>query len=138
MSRKGQSVVFENVLIFVAGVTIFILFYSVFTAYQANFTAIGIDSQLSEIRDYISTHILLMAGKEGINSSVIIKIPRTVATELYEVELYSGGLNLTSSVTSVRKHSNLYNLSVTLIPKRIPSSAGKITIYKKGNRINIM
>ncbi|MEE9406261.1 MAG: hypothetical protein V3V26_02540 [Candidatus Aenigmarchaeota archaeon] len=138
MSRKGQSVIFENVLIFVAGVTIFILFYSVFTAYQANFTAIGIDSQLSEIRDYISTHILLMAGKEGINSSVIIKIPRTVATELYEVELYSGGLNLTSSVTSVRKHSNLYSLPVTLIPKRIPSSAGKITIYKKGNRINIM
>lgn len=138
MSRKGQSVIFENVLIFVAGVTIFILFYSVFTAYQANFTAIGIDSQLSEIRDYISTHILLMAGKEGINSSVIIKIPRTVATELYEVELYSSGLNLTSSVTNVRKHSNLYSLPVTLIPKRIPSSAGKITIYKKGNRINIM
>ncbi len=130
--------IFENVLIFVAGVTIFILFYSVFTAYQANFTAIGIDSQLSEIRDYISTHILLMAGKEGINSSVIIKIPRTVATELYEVELYSSGLNLTSSVTNVRKHSNLYSLPVTLIPKRIPSSAGKITIYKKGNRINIM
>ncbi len=138
MPVKGQSVVFENVLIFVAGVTIFVLFYSVFTAYQANYTAIGIDSQLSEIRDYISTHILLMAGKEDINSSVTLKIPRTVATELYEIEVYRGGLNLTSSVTGVRKHSGLYNLSVTLVPKRVPSSAGKVTIYKKGDRINII
>jgi len=138
MYKKGQSVVFENVLIFTAGVAIFILFYTVFTIYQTHFTSVGIDSQLAEIRDYISTHIILMAGKENINSSVTLKIPRTVTTELYEIELYQTGLNVTSSTTHIRKHSNLYNLSVVLVPKRIPSSSGKITIYKKGNRINII
>lgn len=138
MGRKGQSVIFENVLIFTAGIAIFVLFYTVFSIYQVHFTNVGIDSQLSEINDYVSSHILLMAGKDGINSSVTLKIPRTVATELYELELYPTGLNVTSITSNIRKHSSLYNLPVVLVPKRIPSSSGKITIYKRGNRINIL
>ena len=138
MKRKGQSVVFENVLIFTAGVVIFIVSYTVFSAYQAQFTMMGVDSQLSEIRDHITSHILILSGKEDINSSVTIQIPRTVATEHYVIELYSGGLNVTSANTQITKHSSLFNLSLSLTPKRIPSSSGKITIYKRGNRINII
>ena len=138
MARKGQSVVFESVLIFTAGVAIFLISYSVFSMYQVQFTNIGLDSQLSEIRDSISTHILLLSEKEGINSSITLKVPRTVGTELYGIILYPGGLNVTSATSGITKHSNLYNLSLSLVPKQIPSSAGKITIYKKGNRINII
>ena len=59
--RKAQAAVFESVLIFTAGVALFMMSYAVFTVYQSYFTTVGLDDQLRATNEYIKTHIILLA-----------------------------------------------------------------------------
>lgn len=136
-AKKGQVIVFENVLIFTISVAIFIVCFAVFTIYQGYFTQVGISDQVSQVRDYITSHIIILAEKEGMNSSMTVKIPRTVGSEPYEITLSQSGLAVTSLVSGISRTSQVYGLPYVFASRRIPSSRGKITIYKKANQIII-
>jgi hypothetical protein len=136
-AKKGQVLVFENVLIFTISVAIFIVAFSVFNIYQAYFTQVGVSDQVAQVRDYIVSHVMVVSAKDAVNSSVTVKIPRTVGSEPYEIILSNSGLMVTSLVTGVSKTSDMYGLPYNFASRRIPSSRGKITIYKKANQIII-
>ena len=138
--KKGQAIIFENVLIFTIGVAIFIVCYAVFSIYQYSyFDPIGTADQLEGIKDYISSHIILLAGKADANSSLVLEIPATAGTENYRIELSGlSGLNLTTFTTGTSKTSPLFGLADSFIlTGAVPSTEGRITLKKTGNQIYI-
>jgi hypothetical protein len=138
MQLKGQTIVFENVLIFTAGVAIFIICFTVFNIYQQNFVTTGIDTQLAEIRDTVATHILFISEKDSIDSTITLKIPKVVADEPYEIILSPSGLNVTAGGVGISKFTPLYNLTgVVFRWSTVPSVQGKISIYKTAQQIII-
>jgi hypothetical protein len=134
---KAQTLVFENVLIFGIGVAIFILSYAAFTAYQLHFSGVGNNDQMNRVKDILVSNILMLGEKEAVNSSVTLKIPKKIGADVYKVELSNGGINI--SLSNVYVFSPIYNLnkSLTLSGKAV-SIKGKVTIYKKGNKIIII
>ena len=134
--RKGQTVVFESVLIFTISVAILVVCYSVFTVYQYSyFTPLGTADQLGEVRDFVASHIIALSQMEG-DGWVLLQIPRLAGTEEYRIELTSEGLNV--STASAFKFSSLYGLSQNLDDLyAVSSPRGKITLKKEGNQIKI-
>lgn len=133
MTRKSQAMIFENVLIFTAGVAIFILCYAVFMVYQGYFTTLGVEDQLGAVNEYVKSHIILLAEKDA-NSSVVFNLPKEVSNEHYTVELTPEGVNVTSLASRISRFSTL-SLDVELEPKKVPSMRARITLKKKGNKI---
>jgi len=136
---KSQSIIFEQVLLFVMGVTIFIMYFAVFNIYQGYFTSVGVNDQLSQIKGLISSSILKLTSKEGTTASITLKIPKRIGNEVYRIELSNNGINITSMITGISKHSNLYNLNESVnLTGEVLSIAGKVMIYKKGNEIRLI
>ena len=132
MAKKGQVLVFENVLIFTAGVAIFILSYAVFMVYQNYFTAVGVEDQLGAVNEYVKSYVVLIAENDA-NATVTFKIPKEVGNEHYTIELTPDGVNTTSLSTGVSSFSTM-NLGMQARGK-VPSTRGKITLKKEGNKI---
>lgn len=131
--KKAQAAVFENVLIFTAGVAIFIMSYAVFMVYQNYFTAVGVDDQLLAVNEYIKSHIIVLAEKDA-NSSLTFRIPKAVSNEQYTIALTETGLNTTTMLTGTSIFSIL-SLGVQFERREIPSTRGRITLKKEGNKI---
>jgi len=135
--RKSQAIIFENVLIFTVSIAIFILLFAVFNIYQSYFTYVSVDDHLTEVGNYITSHIILLAEKGDANSSTIIVVPKTIGGEPYEIELLEDSLRVMTMNTQVSKFTSLYNLPFEFVPKKIPGTRGKITLKKNGNQIII-
>ena len=137
---KSQSIMFEQVLLFVMGVTIFIMYFAVFNIYQDYFASVSINDQLSQIKGWISSNILKLASREdSTTSSITLKIPKRIGNEVYRIELSGNGINVTSMVTGISKHSSFYNLNESMnLTGNVISLAGKVVIYKKGNEIRLI
>lgn len=135
-SRKGQAVIFENVLIFAISVSIFVVCYAVFTIYQFTyFTPLGTADQLGGVRDFVSTHIVTLSQVDG-DRSVLLQIPRQAGNDEYVIRLSSDGLNVSTSTDF--KSSNLYGLGESFdLDGATASVRGKITLKKVGNQIKI-
>lgn len=139
--RKGQAIIFENVLIFTIGVAIFVVCYAIFNIYQYTyFNPVGTGDQLEGTRDLIASHILLLAEKPA-NSTFVLDIPESVGPESYTIRLSPDGLNLTSAL-GISKASPLFGLAgafdlSTRPPAGILSSEGRITLKKAGDQIYI-
>lgn len=134
MAKKGQILVFENVLIFTIGVTIFIMSFAVFSIYQTQFTYQGTSDQMGQIRDYITSSILMVAEKPA-DSSVTLQIPKTISGEPYEIILSPEGLNVTSRFG--HRFSSLYSIQLDFQERAVPSTRGRITLKREGDQINI-
>jgi hypothetical protein len=136
---KGQSIMFEQVLLFTMGVTVFIIYFAVFNIYQGHFISVNVNDQLSQIKSLISSDILEMAYKEGTTSSITRKLPKRIGNEIYKIELSSKGINVTGLVSGISKHSTLYNLNKSMsLLGSVTSIGGKVIIYKKGNEIRLI
>ena len=134
---RGQSPVFEQVMLFAVGIAIFIMSFSMFKIYEIYFTDVIIKDQLNEVKDFITSNILRVSKKDR-DSSIILEIPRTILNQPYEVSLSDKGINITSMVSKVYVESELYNLTESFeFSGNIRSSHGKHIIYKKGNKIII-
>jgi len=135
---KSQAMMFEQVLLFIMGVTIFIMYFAVFNIYQNYFMSVNVNDQLSQIKSYVSSNILKLASSEAA-SSINLKIPKRIANEVYRIELSENGINVTSLVTGIYKHSNLYNLNESMTLRgSVMSLSGKVIIYKTGNEIRLI
>jgi hypothetical protein len=137
---KAVSMIFEYALLFMFGIIIFISSVGVFKSYETYFTSVGVNDQLAEVSEYVSSNIIKLAEmSSGEESSVTLWIPKKIGgSESYTIELSSTGLNVTSMNTRISKHYGLFNLSRSLILSgKVISGAGSVIIYKTGNQIII-
>ncbi len=139
-SRKGQTVVFEQVLLFTIGVAIFIACFSLFSMYQTNYLSMMKWDQLKAVKEYLVSNIIELSEKGEFESSAVLKIPRRIGNDYYRVSLSQNGLNITF-FTGQRKDydfSPLYGLNSSYTFGGIATSdRGKVIIYKKGNSITL-
>ena len=139
MGKKGQSLIFEQVLLFGISVALFVVMFAVFTIYQGYFLSVGGDNQLDEVKEWVSGNILKLAEKDA-NSSVTIPIPRTIESEAYVITADFLGPNpgLKIKHPSKTKTSSLYSLNTYFsISGSVASVGGKIIIKKENNQIII-
>lgn len=140
--RKGQSRVFEQVLLFGIGVAIFIACFSFFQIYQTEYTRTSMDDQLRGVRDTLYNHILEMSLNEVINSSVVLRIPKRIGGEEYTVTVDDDDITIRTIISGKvvsmslqmisSAHGGKYSLS-----GESRSSGGEIIIYKRGYNIII-
>jgi hypothetical protein len=134
--RAGQSIIFEQVLLFGIGVAIFVALFGVFTVYQNYFASANLDNQLDEVKNVVVSNIIKLSEKGDVDAYVMMKIPRKISDEGYEISLSGSGLNVTGLLTGISKSSSLYGLNETHeLAGSVMSALGRFIIYKKGNKI---
>jgi hypothetical protein len=136
IKRKGQTLVFEQVMIFSIGVVILIMSISLFTMYQNYYTSTSTMDQLTEVKEYVLSSIIMVCEKDA-NSTVILTIPKTIGNNFYKLSLSSAGLNVTlESGPAMGDFSPLYGLNATFeFSGMAISDLGKVVIYKNGNSV---
>lgn len=133
---SGQSLVFEQVLLFAIGVGIFVVLFAAFAVYQNYFVSINLHNQLDEVKDVAVLNVLKLIEKENVTAHVVVEIPRRISDEGYEIVLSNNGLNVTSLLTGISKFSSLYGLNESYnMSGSVMSIFGRFIIYKKENKI---
>jgi len=139
VKKKGQTVVFEQVLIFSISVAIFIAAFTLFSMYQNQYMSITTRDHLAGVKEYVMSNIIDLVKKEGFNSSVTLKIPRTVSNRLYLIDLSNNGLYVRMNGEEAYEFSSLGALNETFtFGGQVSSDLGVIVIYKKGDKILLM
>lgn len=139
MGKKGQTLIFEQVLLFGISVAIFLICFGVFNVYQNFFLSVGNTNQLDEVKEWITANILKVASKEDATSFLIVPIPRYVGDAVYQIELKNEGLEVKNLLTNAIKSSSLYTLNETFaLSGKTTSIKGKITIKKEGKQIIVV
>ena len=137
--KKGQSLIFEQVLLFAISVTIFLVSFAVFNIYQNFYISVNSVNHLDGAKEWISANILKVAEKGNATSLLIIPIPRTIGDAVYEVKLVPTGLSVRNLLTGATENSTLYTLNQSFaLSGAVTSIKGKITIKKEGNQIIIV
>lgn len=126
-------------MLFAMGVAIFIICFSVFRIYEDYFTEMTIRDQLDNVKNFVTSNILRLCRKGGnVNSTIILKMPRTIVNEVYQISLSDSGINITSLASKISVSSDLYGLTESFeFSGTALSSYGNYIIYKKENRIII-
>jgi len=133
---SGQSLIFEQVLLFGIGVGIFVTLFVAFGVYQMYFSDMSVNNQLSEIKDVVVLNIIRLTEKENVTANFMMEIPRRVGDEGYEITLSNSGLVVRSLISDVTKTSSLYGLNETYnMSGSVMSVFGRFIIYKKENKI---
>jgi hypothetical protein len=136
--RKGQSLIFEQVLLFMISVAIFIVCFGLFQLYQSHFTHISLNDQVKAVRDMVSSQVLQIVKFENLNVTSKLKIPKKISGEEYRLLMTGTGLNVTTEITGITATSNFYQLGERYsFSGETISSKGEIIIYKMGNNIII-
>ncbi len=139
MGKKGASIVFEQVLLFMIGVIIFIACFSMFNSYELYFSESIAANQLEEVSEWIVSNIVGFSEGMEVNSTVRIRIPELVGNEPYMIDLTQEGLNLTGFVSGRSVFSPLsgINQSFSLSGGFSTMHGSEFVIYKRGNQIII-
>ena len=139
MKSKGQTLVFEQVLLFRLGVVILIASFSLFMMYQTYYISETTQDQLTQVKEYTLSHIIKLCEKNEIESTVVLSIPKIIGNGFYRISLSNVGLNLTLEPEgTLSEFSTLYGFNETFsFGGMVVSDRGKIVIYKKGNSIII-
>ena len=141
-TRKGQSVVFEQVLLFSVGVALFVFLFAVFSGLRGIWNTQAANDKLDAVTDQIAGTIVQVAGDPGQDSLHTVLIPKTVAGESYKVELDANGIviRLETGPYHIVKDSALFSLpqAYTFAPSTAWSVRGKLTVKKSGSTISIV
>lgn len=138
MRKKGQSLIFEQMILFSIGVTIFVICFAVFNIYQNYFVSLSLHDQLAQMKGWISSHIIRLVQHEDTDSSIILEIPKRIGGEEYNITLDNSGIHVISLYSEVTKESSLYGISNKyILSGYIRSTERRFIIYKKGNEIII-
>jgi hypothetical protein len=140
MRKKGVSIIFEQVLLFLIGVIIFLVSFSTFRSYEYYFGESIMTNQLNEVNEWVVSNIIAMSEKERtVNTTLRIKVPQMVGNELYEVRLTQEGLNTTTLDSRRSIFSPLIgvNQSYFLMGGFSTLHGNEFVIYKRGNKIII-
>ncbi|MBN1896532.1 MAG: hypothetical protein JW789_02280 [Candidatus Aenigmarchaeota archaeon] len=135
---KGQSRVFEQVLLFGIGVAIFVSSFAIFQMYQTEYTLTASDDQIRGIRDLVYNHITEMTINEDLNSSIVIKIPKQIGGEGYSISVDDDDLTVRMEKSGKLASTEMTSLSMLYsFSGETRSSGGEIIIYKRDYNIII-
>jgi len=133
--KKGASLVFEQVLLFLVSVAIFIACFGFFQVYQANVHFITANDQTRGVMDMVSSQIIELTRFENVNSSVSLKIPKKINGESYVVLFTGRRINVTTS-SGVTASMNFLSIDDSYrFSGETTSGKGEIIIYKRGYNI---
>ncbi|MBI4020762.1 MAG: hypothetical protein HY369_00805 [Candidatus Aenigmarchaeota archaeon] len=134
---KGQSLVFEQVMLFTIGVAILVICVSIFTIYQGYFLGVGETNQLDQATEWVAAHIVEAALTSGSTTATLeIPVPRTVGNAVYQVTLSSQGLVVENLLTGAQSRSTLATLNQTFqLSGTVTSVNGRIIVKKDGNQV---
>ena len=137
--KKGQTIIIEQVLLFMISVAIFIACFGLFQLYQAHFLYTSLDDQANAVRDVVTSHIIELVRFGEFNASVELNLPKRISNGLYTLSITDDFLNVTPTQTGVISISNLYEMGAGSysFSGEAASSAGEIIIYKRGHNIII-
>ena len=135
MNRMKSQVVFEQVLLFIISVSIFLSTYSFFNMYQNSFSTRMRDIYIDLVGEKILLGIIDIC-KTGMNTNttIIINIPDKILGKTYKVSLDNNQLEI--DISGYKKTYKLYGFEDDFEFSGNTQSSGKIIlIYKKGNSI---
>jgi hypothetical protein len=137
--KKGQTLVFEQVLLFSIGVAIFIASFALFSMYQSHYISAMRWDQLKGVKEYLVSSIIELSEKEEFESSVTLEIPRMIGNDFYRIRLSNSGLNISILTGDIDyDFSPLYGLGNSYtFEGSVTSDRGKVIIYKIGNSIKL-
>lgn len=137
--KSGQTVVFEQVLLFTIGVAVFISIFTMFSMYQTHYMSVSRWDQLKGVKEYIVSNIIELSEKEQFESYTILKIPQRIGNDFYRITLSPKGLNISFFTGSFDyDFSSLYGLNSSYeFSGSVTSDRGKVVIYKIGNSIKL-
>ncbi|MBU0953733.1 MAG: hypothetical protein KKA90_04955 [Nanoarchaeota archaeon] len=139
--RKGQSLVFEQVLLFAIGVAIFIVMLSIFSVLRGVWNVQAATDKLDTVSREVATGILSVATDPADFTLRTLVIPRDIAGEVYRIQLVGEKLQLDLSLPSLdlSRDSDLFSLgsTYTLVDSNVWSLHGRLTIKKVGTTISI-
>ncbi len=136
---KGQSAVFEEVLLFGIGVGIFLAIFFIFSGVQQTSLETTSRDHLTEVMNYLSSYILDISTTEG-NVSIILPLTDRIDDDLYTIILNSTGLHIKMENKGILISNGMYGIQkggIAFKENEIASVSKKIMIYKKGNEIGI-
>jgi hypothetical protein len=133
---KAQSLIFEQVLLFMISVAIFIVCFALFQIYESYFTSIALNDQVKAVRDLISSQVLQLIKYEGVDVSTSLRIPKRIGGELYYMSFTGSGLHISTQQSGIAATSDFFRLGDTYsFYGNSTSAKGEIIIYKSGNNI---
>jgi len=138
--KKGQTLVFEQVLLFTIGVAIFIASFALFSMYQSSYMSVMKWDQLKAVKEYMVSNIIEISEKHEFDSSVMLEIPKRIGNDYYRLTLSPNGLNISVLAGNERDYdfSSLYGLNNSYnLSGSVTSDRGKVIIYKIGNSIKL-
>jgi hypothetical protein len=135
----GQSMIFEQALLFGMGVTIFIVCYAVFNIYEDHFSHIALIDQLDEIRGWVGANTVKFVGKNPDGDGWIsFAIPKRAGGQPYYITFSGNGVNITAKLTGDYSWSPVFGLNDTYTMSGMANSnTGKCLIYKTGDKLII-
>ncbi len=137
---KGQTAVFEEVLLFGIAVGIFIASFFVFNYYQELALDTTTEDHMKEMLNYISSVVIDISASEG-NVSTIVTIPERINNRYYTIDFNETGITIKTIQRSITVSTNMYGIQessgLTIKPNTITSISTKIMIYKRGREIGI-
>ena len=139
MKSKGQTLVFEQVLLFGLGIVILITSFALFIMYQSFYVSETTQDQLTQVKEYILSNIIKLAEQNELESQIVISVPRTIGNSYYRISLSDIGLNITLEPEGKEgEFTRLFGLNETFsFGGMVISDAGEIVIYKRGDSIII-
>ncbi len=144
--RKAASFVFEESLLFMLSVIIFIASFFLFNSYQKYFLDLNMNAQTNEVADLVATSIIKLSEKSNATNSYIELsfcrppdtgcLPYKIGEEDYVIYAYNTNITVATLPSHITSTMPLYGLNETMeIAGRVYSSQGGFIINKQGNKI---
>lgn len=139
MKKKGVSLIFEQVMLFMISIMIFISCFSIFRSYEMYFTDSITAEQLEGVSELIVSNIMTFSQRVDTNSTIKMTVPVYVGKEHYSINLTQRGLNLTAIDSGKNVFSPLSSINQTfsLAGGFSTMHGNEFLIYKRGNQIII-
>jgi len=139
MRKKGQSIIFEHVLLFSISVVIFIISFAVFSIYQNIFVSANSANQLDGTKEWVSAHILKVAQHDdSVESLLIIPIPQRNGDSAYDIQLTNNGLEIENIISGAKSTSTLFFLNESFtLSGNVSSINGRVIIKREDEQIII-
>jgi hypothetical protein len=138
---KGQTRIFEEVLLFAISIAIFVTCLSIFQMYQNHFGYVSLEDQTREIGNIVQGHLMEISRLRGMDASVVVSVPREISGEYYVISLSDTEITVVTERTAMKYTGTLNMISRDLggnidgLSGQANSGKGQIIIYKRGNNI---
>ena len=140
MARKGATLAFEQVMLFMIGISIFLASMFIFKSYEAYYTETISRDQMMDVTDLVASNIITFSFRTGTNGSTWVSVPSEIGGEAYYIELRQDGLNVSSLTGRREVFRGLSTINQTYgLSGRFSTAGGRsqFQIFKNGDQIII-